>query len=489
MEDTVNTQATKIRIPEYKGHTEIVLTDVNTGEKTVIEEDNIVTNAVRDFFANDALGLINLGDSNISPIRNMFGGVLCFADKITEDVNNYAVPCESVNALVAHAGQDPHSTTSSFRGNPNGAESGLAQDGRGYTFVWDWTTNQGVGTINTVCLTHSAAGNVGTKPIPEFNEHPFRNIQHSTSWNKNPIVGQDARTSAINTPFVYDKTTRIGKSFYFPYTGTTAEIITVEGGVFNYGLNDIPCNFREISSISVTVRPSSSTYFAKNGTSMLYDGVKYLYVFGFSANSTASAASTGSNISYIRIDVDTGDTSSGSWNLGTSVCVGDGNATTNYTTTLSRQVRFYPFNNGYLYLPKSSDTDGVREYVKFDINNVADISTVPSSVVGYQRFWDIAGISPMNINDNFIVGNYYIINSGVMYYPGARFLPTGIPSGASNTKQCALLDSVMLPSDTGVLAGPLLNPYYLATINVLKNPVTKTSSQTMKITYTISEIE
>ena len=51
---------------ELHGHTKIELTDVNTGKTEVHESDNIVTNAVRNIFRDNFLGLLDI--SKISPM-------------------------------------------------------------------------------------------------------------------------------------------------------------------------------------------------------------------------------------------------------------------------------------------------------------------------------------------------------------------------------------------------------------------------------------
>ena len=148
-------------LPKLHGHTKIILTDVKTGKEEVVEKDNLVTDAVSNLFAQNVFGAKDY--NAMTPLRDMFGGVMCFEDVL--DVNDVLVPDDGSNALIAHAGQTSHSSASTTRGNPNGVLSGEIQNGKGYKFVWDFSTSQGNGTISSLSLVHKWLGDIGTKPV------------------------------------------------------------------------------------------------------------------------------------------------------------------------------------------------------------------------------------------------------------------------------------------------------------------------------------
>ena len=73
-----------------KGKTTFELTDVNTGEVEVVEDTNMITNALQEmlttygYFGGDVLGAI--GSSSLWV--NLLGGLLLFDTKLDENVNN-----------------------------------------------------------------------------------------------------------------------------------------------------------------------------------------------------------------------------------------------------------------------------------------------------------------------------------------------------------------------------------------------------------------
>lgn len=176
MKDKTTTQPLNgVRLPKVHGHTVLTLADAKTGREVKrIEKDNLVTNAVARIFLQNYLGAIKYGD--ITPVRDMFGGVFLFYDTLTESENTVSLPDPASNPVIAYAGQTAHATANTKRGNPNNAEggSGPTLDGKGYKFVWSWDFNQGNGTISAAALTFKDFGDIGPTPNPCVqDEYPF----------------------------------------------------------------------------------------------------------------------------------------------------------------------------------------------------------------------------------------------------------------------------------------------------------------------------
>lgn len=91
--------------------------------------------------------------SKIMPIRQFFNGCL-----LTDKENNPSTMMIASDAeITAQAGNDSYTGVGNQkRGSFNTSESGAIAGG--YRFVWDWLTNQGNGTIASVCLTRSQIG-------------------------------------------------------------------------------------------------------------------------------------------------------------------------------------------------------------------------------------------------------------------------------------------------------------------------------------------
>ena len=144
-----------------KGHSTIELRD-KSGKVERYDNDNMITNALQ-------LYLNDLGEFNISPIYmtevrenligSLLGGVLAFDSHITENVNN--IICPTGVGMTANGAYGVVSNDSvTEMGSYNSAESGWTSDGK-YKLVWDYTTTQGNGIINCLCLTSANHGYIG----------------------------------------------------------------------------------------------------------------------------------------------------------------------------------------------------------------------------------------------------------------------------------------------------------------------------------------
>ena len=128
---------------KLKGNMVIELTDAATGEVEVVEEQNMVTNAVNNLLGINPMGIFynaagtyetgNNWNDNLLPIcPNMIGGILLFPKALTEDADNLYP--SSDNLPVAYASNDVNATTNTQRGSMNLTESKALDNG--YKFVW-----------------------------------------------------------------------------------------------------------------------------------------------------------------------------------------------------------------------------------------------------------------------------------------------------------------------------------------------------------------
>lgn len=162
---------------KLKGKATFELTNVETGEKRVVKEENMVTNAFQ--YLVQAPGVFSGGPqyigrfdhSNNSYFRTMSGtnysrnlirhytnGLLLFSDKLVEDPDHVYITADDpdivgVGAELAYAGSQL------CAGSYNSKESGSIENG--YKHVWDFTTHQANGDIGCACLTTMANGGMG----------------------------------------------------------------------------------------------------------------------------------------------------------------------------------------------------------------------------------------------------------------------------------------------------------------------------------------
>lgn len=146
-----------------KGKTVFELTDVNTGEVERYEDCNMITNGLQEFldpcgswgiypFAKDSV-------RNTSVRNTLTGGILLFDGTLDEDVTNtYA------NASLKMVGNGAlgisNGTSVTELGSYNSTESGVQADGS-IKYVYDFLTSQANGTIQSVCLTSKVGGYMG----------------------------------------------------------------------------------------------------------------------------------------------------------------------------------------------------------------------------------------------------------------------------------------------------------------------------------------
>ena len=197
-----------------KGHVCIDLHNHNSGFTERIEKDNMVTNAIQQCLVNLGMSSDNYTPERMSASQNSvfdvanysynsplfplckvgLGGLMLFDGKLTEDKNNVQFPTDV--HLVGFGGSGIN-TASPTKGSLNYTDTKYSDDGRSSTRVWDFATNQANGKIASLSLTHEVVGSRG----------PFIQMLHSKPFSENQI------------PIKYDKANHI--LYVLVYEGTT----------------------------------------------------------------------------------------------------------------------------------------------------------------------------------------------------------------------------------------------------------------------------
>ena len=455
-----------------KGHTKITLTDVNTGEVTVTESDNIITNAVADILAHNYCGLAQF--NGMFPLYKLFSGVLCFQEEITESANNYNPPCDETNPLVAHAGDTSNTTASTLRGSLN---TGLTHYDDTYVkFVWDFSTNQGNGTISTVCLCPNTLGNMGLKPF-DATYSPISGIGGDSNYN-------NSWTEEISKqyPFTISSDGQTMKTVIV--SDTSFKEFTMRHDFTKFGIMRGARDWQQVGAARTAVITNVTNY-------CLADDSSYYYRF-YASDATTLAIDkiaksdmsvTSTSVSYSGVSLYRGS-------------IGGPKGS----------MRIFPFDGTYLYFPKGTGTGGTTmgtTFYKLNITSSADWTECEGSIsidngalsgtyVNGDQF-----ASPIVISEDLILGNNYIINSDKVY-PIKRQNSVGCSTGYFGYKNYSMLfrdgascyyNNKHTYDDTSRTAGQgnALVKFFLSSINVLDDPVTKSSSQMMQIEYTIQE--
>jgi len=454
------------------GHTKITIEE--DGGKIVYEEDNIVTNAVADIFKCDYDGLIEI--EKLLPIRNLFGGIMCFQERLDEDAGAYWPPAQSSNPLTCHAGQTPHATGSTKRGNPNGALSGEITGG--YRFVYDFATSQGNGRITSVCMTSSAAGDCGITPFDDTLPLASRSISRAVDTvNRLQLSTSYGPTIAQIMPYKIDGDNHTATAAYI--NGNEFTIYTLQHNFVKFSLNMGPGEWK----VTNTKTYSLQNTFGNAATFAEDDNYYYVY----------EASSNGGNVLTIDKISKADDT------VTSTVATLAGVSLYKKALAMGLSYPAFPYDTieskTYIYYPTSAHT-----FAKIDLNNTVDITLLTSNLEDWESYHQTPGqYSAFKLNHELYLGCGYIINGNNVY--GVAEVPAlaGSVENASERSMVSWANNKGRPvawasswssgtSSWWHLQGPAIVYPYLATINSLNQPVTKQATQTMQIQYDITAV-
>lgn len=458
-----------------KGKARISLRNVETGETEVHEQENIITNAVASILAQNMSGLANF--SQLIPLKQLYNGILLFEQEITQNAENYNVPSELENHMVANAGSTAAATQSDTRGNPNATES--EETATSIKMVWDWPTSAGNGTIRTACLVPGATlGNMSTRPIDAT-----MNCWKSLAINND--VGRinmttASRAQAIKHPISIGADGQTGKAIW--WQGSEFEEITIRKDVSAFGILRGLNDFTEVSSRTASVRT-----FTDNKAN-IFEDANYYYLYEATYDSQAGKY----GLKIDKVSKDTFAVTQADIYYET-VTLFQGNLANNWWR---RCVPRYAYDGKYLYFPNSAGNG----FTAVNPNDSSDKMSIDGTFTVYTSQTSFGGgntrIRPVVLNSGVIYGENYLIN-GSTAYPIKVTTPTYVSGGTytQNDYQNIIRNGAGVwaypfrsGSDESVGQGPILLSYFLSSIMVLQNPVTKGTSQTMKVEYTLTEV-
>ena len=490
------------------GSATIELTNAD-GSKEIIKHDNMVTNAVSDMcmsYRGDIASILKIMSYGESYANALFGGILLFDEVLNDDPDDYVIPSTNI---TGYASQDAYGGLDIARGSFNQSESGVQADGS-YKFVWDFSTSQANGTIKSVALCPNIMGQIGASDYAVSSERkdfyvknglkdPFYANMLPSGGFTNGIANYNFEIVGTVGDIAYaiDATNIQGEdnyqSLYIVNNGGILRLHKFRIGVRKISLADNVCTGRYLGYEDVTI-PSEfidilyndlgnrclDTFFDyESGKLILYPFYKKSEI---QVNGTTKYAEielknnmnvtvyTFTNNTAGYIDKGYGYKSAHEKGCTLFICKNYivnfsvvGKETKMYVTnrndnTIVRQVKY---SNGNEY--KFSATSNICFIPLFAHNNILFFSYEASSSGGYYYVLDMStGIIKRTNAENMSFGGYTMdIGSKVVYACSGKNLSYN----------------------------PVINPFVLTTKNNLGEPVVKTSSQTMKITYTLTESE
>lgn len=438
-----------------KGHAKIELKNVNTGKVQTIEHDNLITNAL-----NKQLGSLSslYGYDRVNteylPLHEKgMGGIVLFQNALDESADNVCMPDETVNPIIGYASNAVNSGTDNRRGSRNLTESQELVNG--YEFVYDFATNQGNGEIAALALTHTKTG-----------ESP----KNSSLLNIENVIYRSAQVSDIDmyyllngVEFDWNTSTLI----CMVTTGTSSVTIRkykINIGICGIGINDTLLNYTLLSedTISLSSEINKQTVWL-NAQDYYYgvfaDNSKTVKVVRISKSSNTLDSTYDKTINCTQnIKISGSDSFSKIANKKNSIIVDD---------------YLYYTSSNYMVKMNLIDTSDVTVHM-FTVSYAVGDSLIYHNGVFYaglvsiDKDFNVTAIKDKHYGDFFD-------GAGNIYFESVFVRDDGVALGFSNS--------------SGYLRSSLTNfRDYLATVNNLNTPITKTSQDVMKITYTITEV-
>ena len=460
--------------PRFKGKVTVKLHNVHNGKNEVYESHNAPTNALADMFGRNYGGLLNY--QNFADLyRTFLGGVLVFGNPLDPtNPADYGIPASASNPCRAHAGQATISDQADdlTRGNPDSSQTVLT--GGTTKLVWEWGTSAGNGVISSLGLTHSDVGSYGcgVNSAAQKNLSPFVNIgclsrEYSYGDNADTVLGINGNTA---------------------YTFYLVDNTTVD--VFKTPINNTKFKLQGGSLLPLTAYTTKITATLPNSYAIGGKGECY-YHFDFANNKLilfGVPTQEGATLYRDDIDLDSGVVTHQTITV-TGVSLWKfrvWSSPTGYTSPLNVPVKAMIYNNHlFVYGTKpagSYNTPHPRSIYKINLANTSDITEVDTTDFDTfdrnggncitERFANAGGI---------IVHESFLINNDKTFE---------LARNDASTKNYAIPDNISSPS-FGI--GTNLNmisacKLYLATKYNLPSSVTKTSAQSMTVTYELTEV-
>ena len=444
---------------KIKGHTRIELTNVRTGRKNIFEHENTFQSAVI------AKQLKSVGKFAASPWsnstwrsyalwRNLVGGILLFKDEI--DLTGGAVAAMPAgNEMVANGSYGvTNSGAPSELGSFNSIESSISGS-NSITLVYDWGTSQGNGTISCVCLTGETGGYIG-----------FGNGSGSDASTKKNLFINQSSNGLETSKIIYNNA---AYSFSLNIGATPNNVLTITKTLFAIDEASIFDDKQRTSQISFNRQLSYNTI------TQAYDGNgKVLMIFG---QQTGETIADGSTIPAYVLDLE-------------NETLTDVSFTNNAGRLLGTGPNANIFFDGiYACFPTyaSGTFGGYAEpttIIKISDGTVLGTfgGTGSGSSSGATGFVEMNSIAP----GLFYATSAILNQSGAYIYDAVNKTARKVNSNRQTGIVYDKLNGIYLYKSSSQIFA-YKNPLYLATVNNLDTAVTKDSTQTMKVTYTLTE--
>ena len=468
-----------------KGKTTFELTDVNTGDVEVIEDSNMITNGLQEFLRTYGyFGCDILSDATVrtnSLWVNLLGGLFLFDTALDEDVNNTFM--QAGVKMIGNGSKDvSNSGAVTELGSYNATESGLQSDGS-IKFVYEFNTAQANGNIACACLTSKVGGYIGMGNDSNryYNDSYVLNAYRSDN-NHYCYSGIDGATNGASYmlyPVYSENAIYFTNPYNIIYSSAYSsqhwsvtkkiQILKVRAGFTSVGIKARRDLRNIVATYDVNIPQDILDYM---GTSTNYifvsrDSERNAYVI-FNKNSPY-LIDAGAFCWIMKIDKNMNATAyKFTNNVGRRLRLDN----SKYITFDGDYLWIYSYDSpSYLYGIKYSDSTQIIE-TGVSRSNIPTLYTIGKNLIGIYSDYGCPTVYD-------VVNRTHRQANGSLNDAGDHVL---IPFADKK----GLYLQVSLTYTPNYLY-VMKDPRYLATINNLSEPVVKTASKTMKVTYTITE--
>lgn len=455
-----------------KGHFKMILEDVRDGSQEIVEQDNVITEAVSTILNHNYCGLARY--NQLFPMKSLYGGIFLHQNTQTEQASNWHLVNDTQNPLVAHAGDLANNSGSLLRGSPVSNE--WIEGDTSIQMTWMWDNTQGCGHIASASIVPNTLGNMSIKPFDdEFS--PLSSFGDSGELDVSATLDE---SEIIKYPFDISDDGKYSTSIYMD--GTSFKEITVRHDYYAFGIMRGVDDFQVVTSRTATIRAGVSGRIVFDDASYYYIAQAYydsqtskygLYID--KVNKTTFAV-TQADIQYDTITLYTG---------------------TIYEDMKGNQ-RIFGFDGTYLYFPNNAGTG----FVKLNISDASDKEAIDGTIdIGMGRCPSGSDArefaTPIALSEGLIFGSNYIIN-GHTAYPIKHARQIGI----SGTGNYGTASNLLLVKKGASVYGKsryirssayrsyhvnvLMQAWHGSVVN-LPEAKDKGTSQTMRCVYSISE--
>lgn len=437
-----NVYINKIQIPKFHGHVRLELRGCR--ETEIVENDNHMTDALNQIMATGMWRNASEVWSDLCPTYEKAFGSILLTDKSLPDDALMVPGGTEVTACAAYnvANNDDALTQGSY----NSKESVMDWSSKKMTYVYDWTTNQGNGTIAAAALSHVRTGycGYGDAGIPASGNkqedirlsNGTRSVYIERNANKQVCLVTDLYKFAIEQ-------TSDNSIIVTRYSNDKFMLNPLSMSLYSDSLQE-----KTMTCEKFTLPASAKIYIGRSCT----DGEKIYFFESDTLYKDREGTCTIVNTSDMTIDT---------FSLKNN---------TGYTIYVSYGFTCY---KGYMYMI----TEG-NKLLEINMKNTADIKmySLPIEV-------RLNGIC--TDSGKIFLNSYY--NKMLIYDTITKSIkPSKL--GINGNSDAININQVLNELKIG---NNFMNEYalclYLATISNLDKPVQKTADKTMKVTYTIQQ--